>query len=351
MEKKKVAIGLSGGVDSSVAAHLLKKQGYEVVGVYMQCWDTKADGCTAEADRSYAVASASHLDIKFEHLDFIDQYKSKVIDYFYTEYQNGRTPNPDVLCNKEIKFGLFYEWALKSGFDYVATGHYARVSEENGKFSLLKGVDSTKDQSYFLYLLDSEHLARTLFPVGGYTKKEIRKIAKEAGLPTMDRPESMGICFIGEVDIKDFLKKRVPEKAGNVLSVGGEIIGTHSGAWFYTIGQRHGFQVNRYFGNPLYVVSKDVTENTLVVGEQKDVFSSKFDVENVHWIVSNPLSGDSAMPCDVRIRHLGEIHSCKIQKNDSGVSVVLDNPVFAVAPGQSAVFYQDDVVLGGGVIK
>jgi tRNA-specific 2-thiouridylase len=348
--KKKVAIGLSGGVDSSVAAYLLKEQGFEVVGVYMQCWDEKADGCVADVDRSFAVATAASLGIKFIHLDFKDRYKSKVIDYFYSEYEHGRTPNPDVLCNKEIKFGLFYDWALEKGYDFVATGHYARVETGNNEILLKRGIDESKDQSYFLYLLEQRHLEKVIFPVGNHTKAEIREIAKNTNLPPAKRPESMGICFIGEVDIKDFLKKRIEERKGEVIFKDGENIGEHDGVWFYTIGQRHGFRVNKYFGTPLYVLSKDMTRNTLTVGRYDDALSEAFEISDIHWIGKNYLSDCKDLKCDVRIRHLGEIINCNLVMIESGFRVELTKPVFAVAPGQSAVFYKDDVVLGGGVI-
>src|SRR3972149_909916 len=218
----RVAVGLSGGVDSAVSAHLLKEQGYDVTGVYMQCWDSKADGCRADEDRAEALKVAEHLGIPFKHLDFIKEYKAKVIDYFYCEYEAGRTPNPDVLCNKEIKFGMFLDWALENGFEKVATGHYARVENSAGGYSLLKGVDETKDQSYFLYLLGQEQLSKTIFPVGEMTKAEVRKLAKSSKLPNSDRPDSVGICFIGEVDIRDFLKKKIKTSPGNVLKQSGE---------------------------------------------------------------------------------------------------------------------------------
>ena len=213
---KKVAVGLSGGVDSSVAALLLKEQGYQVTGVYLQCWDEKADGCSAHEDRSYAVQLAASLDIKFIHLDFKDHYKDTVMKYFYDEYRSGRTPNPDVLCNKEIKFGLFFDWAMSKGFDHVATGHYARVRKEGDRYFLLTGEDISKDQSYFLYSLDQDHLSKILFPIGGMKKDEVRKLARQNHLPTAERPDSTGICFIGEIDVRMFLQKQIERFASRV---------------------------------------------------------------------------------------------------------------------------------------
>jgi tRNA-uridine 2-sulfurtransferase len=347
---KKVAVGLSGGVDSSVAAHLLKKQGYEVVGVYIQCWE-EGFGCRSDEDRAYAVQTAAKLGIKIEQLDFIKEYKEKVVSYFYSEYKAGRTPNPDVLCNKEIKFGMFFEWAMKEGFDYVATGHYARVD----RVKLLRGVDDGKDQSYFLYLLTPEVLEKTLFPIGGMKKEEIRKIARKLNLPAKDRPDSTGICFIGEVDIKGFLGEKIKPKKGKVLDSDGEVIGEHEGAWFYTIGQRRGFTVKKYQGKPLFVVSKDVSENILVVGDREDALAAEFDVGNMHWIGgarerSGP--GGVEFKCLVRIRHLGELHEAVVTDSGEGeLHVSLEKPVFGVAPGQSAVFYKGEEVLGGGIIQ
>ena len=374
----KIAVGLSGGVDSSVVAHLLVEQGYDVTGVYMQCWDAKADGCRADEDRADAVKVASKLGIKFEYLDFISDYKEKVISYFYSEYAAGRTPNPDVMCNKEIKFGLFMQWALDKGFAYVATGHYARVehaardSEDisintsagagaiaGGK--LFKGVDDSKDQSYFLYVLSSEALNKTMFPLGELKKAEVRKIAEKAGLHTYDKADSTGICFIGEVKISDFLRKQIKPRVGNVLDKNGNIIGSHEGAAFYTIGQRHGFKIHKYHGEPMYVLDKNTKDNTLVVGFKKDCYVSEFSVTEPHWINEVPVEGGNYL---LRIRHLGEFHkgvlSLKVHDNMDSTStppdkqsvwrVTLSKPIFGVAPGQSAVIYDGDLVLGGGII-
>lgn len=341
---KKVAVGLSGGVDSSVSAYLLKQEGYDVTGVYMQCWDPSYEGCTSDEDKKYAVETAARLGIKIEILDFVKDYKEKVISYFYDEYSKGRTPNPDVMCNKEIKFGIFFDWAMKKGFDFVSTGHYARIQNIEGIYRLLRGVDQTKDQSYFLYRLNQEQLSKILFPVGGMLKSEIRKIAQEINLPTAKRPDSTGICFIGEVDIKDFLKKQIAPKTGNVVLKTGEVIGTHEGAWYYTIGQRRGFNVKKYQGTPLYVISKDVTKNELVVGVEEDLYLKNFNVTDVHWI--DNVARDH-IECAIRIRHLGEIVNGEINLP----KVDLNKPVFGIAPGQSAVFYDNEVVLGGAIIQ
>jgi len=339
---EKVAVGLSGGVDSSVAAHLLKKQGYQVTGVYIKCWEEEP-GCGGSEDKMYAVQSAAHLNIKFKELNLMKEYNDKVLSYFYNEYQAGRTPNPDIVCNKEIKFGLFFEWAIKNGFDYVATGHYARTKKTGNKYNLLTGVDESKDQSYFLYLLTQKHLKKTLFPVGELRKAEIRKIAKEVNLPTKDRPDSVGICFIGKVDVKDFLKKKIKPKKGEVVTQEGKVIGEHEGAWFYTVGQRRGFKLTKYQGTPLFVISKDIKKNRLVVGVRDECLVKKLTVTDYHSPTDTKASGELL----VRIRHLGEFH----KGNVTLPKVVLNKPVFGVAPGQSAVFYDGDVVLGGGVIE
>ena len=342
---KKVAVGLSGGVDSSVSAYLLKKQGYEVTGVYMQCWDSKADGCRAEEDRADAVKAASHIGIPFLTLDFRAEYKQKVIEYFYKSYEEGLTPNPDILCNKEIKFGLFMDWAIKEGFDFVATGHYARIKNN----TLMRGIDNTKDQSYFLYLLNKEQLKKIIFPLGEMRKIEVRKIAKKVGLQNFNKPDSMGICFIGEVDIKDFLSKKLPIKVGNVVDKNGEIIGTHDGVYFYTIGQRHGFKITKYYGLPLYVIGKNMEKNELIVGFGKDGLRRNFEVSDLHWIEKMP---SGKINCDVRIRHLGALNKASLTEDGKGTyTVETREPLLGVAAGQGAVFYDSkDVVLGGGII-
>ncbi len=360
-EGKKVAVGLSGGVDSSVAALLLKEQGYDVTGVYLKCYEKDGVGCESDKDRVSAVTVCSHLGIKFEYLNYVKEYSQRVIDYFFDEYRKGRTPNPDIICNTDIKFGLFLDWAMHKGFDYIATGHYARVvggddAKENaeGMVRLLKGKDDSKDQSYFLYRLNQKQLSRVLFPLGDLTKDEVRKIAKKAGLSTFDKPDSQGICFIGEVDIKEFLKQRIEPKKGKVFHVDGSEIGEHEGAWFYTIGQRHGFEVKKYYGLPLYVAAKDVENNRLTVGFAKDVLKKEFVIGELHWISGEEpteLAKNKPLPCQMRIRHLGNIHEANLTKCDGGViNVEMEEPSFGVAPGQSAVVYQGDVVLGGGII-
>ncbi|GIW69816.1 MAG: tRNA-specific 2-thiouridylase MnmA [Patescibacteria group bacterium] len=350
--QKKVAVGLSGGVDSSVAALLLKEQGCDVTAVYMKCWEVKGNGCAADEDKAYALQTAAVLDVQFKVLDFQDEYKKKVIDYFYTEYEAGRTPNPDVMCNKEIKFGIFFDWAMKEGFDFVATGHYAGIVQNNGVYKLLMGADKGKDQSYFLYRLGQKQLEKTLFPLADLTKAEVRKIAKEHNLPSYKRPESMGICFIGEVDIKDFLSKRIKPKKGKVVTFSGEEIGEHDGVWYFTIGQRHGFRLKKYFGEPLYVLAKNVETNTLTVGCYEEALCKEFEVSDPSWVSGDPFASNSKVECKVRIRHLGQLISCVCVKTGKDLlKVELSKKAFGVSPGQSAVFYKGKEVLGGGVIR
>lgn len=300
--KKRVAVGLSGGVDSAVTALLLKEQGYEVVGVHLYCWPPeseikkdglsrdiwiKKNGCRADEDRKSALKTALELGIPFKVLDFSEEYKEKVIGYFYREYKAGRTPNPDVMCNSEIKFGMFLDWALENGFDSIATGHYAK--KEGLKLKIPK--DKHKDQTYFLYKLGEKELKRVLFPLGEYTKDEVRGLAKKENLSVADRADSQGICFVGKVDVRDFLKREMKEKKGEVLNVQGVVIGEHDGAWFFTIGQRGGWRLDpkvEFKGEipPLYVVEKDVEENRLVVGEAGEAERTTFRVGELSWLSS-----------------------------------------------------------------
>lgn len=358
--KKRVALGMSGGVDSSVAAHLLVEQGYEVTGVFLECW--RAPGCRSEEDRKDALKVALSLGIPFEVLDFKQTYKDKVVEYFFDEYEAGRTPNPDVLCNKEIKFGLFYEWAINQGFEYVATGHYANITinSSNTKFLSIP-KDSHKDQTYFLHLLHQNHIEHILFPLGNLTKPEIRALAKEKNIHVATKKDSVGICFIGDINVHEFLKERLGENPGDVVDTSGVVIGKHQGLWFYTIGQRHGFTienktlVNQSDGTtiekhnipPFYVVGKKPKENQLVVGFGADTYFSSFTVENLHWIANPPTQTQLL----VRIRHTGNLLPCNLD----GVTVTLSEPTQGIAEGQSAVFYlqhKDAIIcLGGGVIS
>lgn len=348
---------MSGGVDSSLCAHLLKKQGYEVTGIFLECWNTP--GCTINQDHQDALKIALKLDIPFKVLDFKKTYRNKVIDYFFKEYKAGRTPNPDVMCNKEIKFGLFYNWAMENDFDFVATGHYAKT--ENGQ--LLTPKDLWKDQTYFLYLMSAEQLKHTLFPLANLTKKEVRAEARKQGIHVADKPDSVGICFIGDIDVKKFIKKRLGEKPGEVIDVQGNVIGSHDGIWFYTIGQRHGFtikpnaSIKRSDGTtikktnlpPFYVIGKDAKKNQLTVGFEADACESKFLVSKLHLINQSDKLPKKLL---VRIRHTGKMLPAKLDKN----KIKLSKSTKGIAAGQSAVFYQKIdhdgfKCLGGGIIN
>jgi tRNA-specific 2-thiouridylase len=367
-DKNRVVIGLSGGVDSSVAAALLIEQGYEVEGVYLECYNEP--GCRSDQDKADALKVAIKLGIRFQTLDFRRQYREQVIEYFYREYEAGRTPNPDVMCNREIKFGIFYDWAMEKGFDYIATGHYCRITNRESPGSILEmAKDESKDQSYFLWQIPQDHLEHILFPLGNMLKSEVRVKAKELGLHTATKPDSMGICFIGEVDVAKLLKERLGEKPGNVvlrsehlLSQGSDLckIGTHRGLWFYTIGQRVGVDMRFQMSDirkagfrtnnmpPLYVIAKDKEKNELIVGKREETMKNRFQMSDIRgqWEAGTKLW--------VRIRNLGELHEvsqCHRDTVTQQVQVETLEPIFGVAEGQSAVFYdKNGVLVGGGII-
>ena len=373
--KIRVAVGISGGVDSAVSALLLKKAGYEVVGVHLYCYPAKSEiekdglaredwikknGCRADEDKKFALKTALELDIPFVTLDFSEEYNLRVVDYFYREYEAGRTPNPDVMCNSEIKFGLFLDWALQNGFDYVATGHYATLkNSKNQELKLKIPKDHWKDQTYFLWKLTQKELKHVLFPLGNLLKSEVRKVAKEVELSVANRPDSQGICFVGNVEARKFLARRLKVKMGEVKNISGETIGTHDGVWFYTIGQRGGWNifpamqrkiaVTQCHGDTrtpvFYVVSKDAEKNELMVGVGEETKRQKFEVIEVNWM------GEKTQNVFVRIRHGGKLIKSKVERLKDKVVVEMREAQRGVAPGQSAVFYSEDgEVLGGGVI-
>lgn len=346
----KIVVGLSGGVDSAVTAYLLKEAGFDVSAIFLQCYPLEP-GCKAEEDFRDAIAVASFLNIRLEKIELIKEYRERVLTHFYNEYREGRTPNPDVLCNSEIKFRLFLDKALEmSGSEYFATGHYVRkVQSAKGKMhNLYKAMDESKDQSYFLYRIPQDALEKSIFPLGGLRKEQVRQVAKEAGLPNADHPDSTGICFVGDVELVDFLKRELPEKPGDVLDQSGKKIGTHRGAWFYTIGQRRGFETT--LTEPVYVLEKDLEKNTLVVGSYEDTFTQSMRVKDLYW--RNEEDSDTLKNSFVRIRNLGEL--TEISSTNFGgdsLDVTTKEPMQAPASGQTAVFYtQDGMVLGGGVI-
>ncbi len=345
---KTVYVGLSGGVDSSVSAALLLEQGYKVVGVYMKNWTKDLPGfeCPWKEDFQDAKRVAVQLKIDFKVFDFESEYKQKVVDYMIEEYKAGRTPNPDIMCNQEIKFKLFLETALADGADLVATGHYAKT--ENGK--LLKAKDDNKDQTYFLYRIKEHALRKTIFPLGNYTKPEVRELAKKSGLATAVKKESMGICFVGKVGIRDFLSQYVETELGDVIDNEGKIIGRHDGAIFYTIGQRHGLNIGG--GLPYYVTGKDMLKNEVYVTSDigdKKLWQESLNLSDTHWI-NEP--GEVGHDYQIRTRHRAPLISGRLagSAGQNSVEIKLTDSIRAATPGQSAVIYDGDVVVGGGLI-
>lgn len=338
---------MSGGVDSSVAALLLKQQGYEVVGVYMKNWSQDLPGikCSWEEDYQDAKRVAVQLGIDFKMYDFEKEYKKRVVDYMLREYKAGHTPNPDVMCNQEVKFKLFLETCLDDGADFITTGHYARAKA--GKLYMAK--DANKDQTYFLHRVSSDALKKTIFPLGELTKPEVRELAKKHKLITADKKESMGICFVGKVGIKDFLLQYVKPKAGKIIDQHGKVIGEHDGAIFYTIGQRHGLEVGG--GLPYYVSGKDMKKNIIYVTtnlQDENLWSREVKLTDVFWINEKP---DKQDKLTVRLRHRAKLIPAKLLNKSSNFWIAeLNDEVRALTPGQSAVFYSGNLCLGGGIL-
>ena len=393
--KKIVFVAMSGGVDSAVSAALIKEQGYKVVGVFIKTWHPDFLECNEEEERRDAMRIAAHLDIPFLTFDFENIYKKEVADYMINEYKMGRTPNPDVMCNKYVKFGAFLKKALSMGADFVATGHYAQIGEEKSYFSrdypashrhhskknffLRPAIDNSKDQSYFLWTLNKTQLAKILFPVGHLKKSEVRTLAKKFNLPVAQKKDSQGICFLGAIDLKEFLKHYIKPKKGKVVNEKGETIGHHDGAVFYTLGERHGFIITKKTSSdgPYYVVGKNVKKNILVVSQYKNlknfsVFALggrktgdprrfKFSnfclvTKNTNWISEIPKPNKSYI---AQIRYHGELLSCKVKittktkaeslEHSRRAEIIFTQPVL-VASGQSCVIYDKDICLGGGIV-
>mgnify|MGYP001601660727 FL=1 len=373
---------MSGGVDSSVAAALLKVQNFEVVGVFIKVWQPSgekfASACTWRDERRDAMRVAGQLEIPLVTLDLEKEYKKSVVDYLVSEYKLGRTPNPDVMCNREIKFGAFYKWAREHGADYIVTGHYAIRSDDDfsahgrrGEFAiksspeLLISRDRTKDQTYFLWTLTLEILAHTLFPIGGYKKSDVRKLAKKFKLPTAEKKDSQGLCFVGKIDFKDFLKEFIIEKSGDVLNEKGEKIGEHNGAMFYTLGERHGFTIIKKTPDDkaYYVIAKDIQKNTLTVSHKikgHPMSSKIIRLKDINWINGKAPKPDKKL--QAQIRYHGEFYSCKLTprfdlkgqgdastgRTSGAITFLKEVPL--VAPGQSCVIYDGEICLGGGVV-
>ena len=356
-----VFVGLSGGVDSSVSAALLKRAGFDVKGVFIKVWQPAialTGGCTWREDRLDAMRVCAKLDIPFYTLDLEKEYKKEVVDYMIREYKAGRTPNPDVMCNKYVKFGGFFDWALRHGADFVATGHYARACQKTGRrvgiTYLLAGKDKNKDQSYFLWTLTQKQLAKTLFPVGDLAKPQVRQLAKKFGLLTAEKRDSQGLCFIGKVDMTDFLKNFIKEKPGKVLNEKNEVIGAHAGVFYYTIGQRHGFTVTKKqtAEKPYFVIAKNLKNNTLTVSHNpitaKEISSREIKVKNVNWVAG--LKPNFSKEYFARIRYRQPLEKCHFRYQDSTLTVIFAKPQKSPTPGQSVVFYDKEVCLGGGII-
>lgn len=354
---KKVIVGLSGGVDSAVSALLLKEKGYDVTGIFMKNWDDNSMYCTAQADYEEAVKVADEIDIPYYSINFEKEYKEKVFNYFLSEYKKGRTPNPDIMCNKEIKFKAFLDYAMSLGVDYIATGHYARKGlDRNGNALLLRGIDSNKDQSYFLSALSNDQIKDVLFPIGDLEKKEVREIAKKYNLPNALRKDSTGICFIGERNFNEFLSEFLSLNPGNIVTTEGKIMGKHLGLMFHTIGQRKGLGIGgtgEKTNLPWFVCGKDISKNELIICQGKNninLFSNKLLASNFSSPIKDFVKKD--MTCTAKFRYRQKDIDVKVHfldDLDNKVIITYDN-VKSVSPGQQAVLYDGDICIGSAVI-
>ncbi len=356
--QKRVIIGLSGGVDSSVSALLLQQQGYSVQGLFMKNWDQEDEGdyCESEHDFIDVKKICQQLDIPLFPRNFVKEYWDKVFSYFLEEYRAGRTPNPDVMCNKEIKFKLFLQHALELGADYIATGHYAGIEERDGYFRLMKAFDKNKDQTYFLYTLGQEALSRTLFPLNNIDKPEVRRIAEKNRFINASKKDSTGICFIGERNFREFLSRYLPAQPGEMSTPEGVSMGEHQGLMYYTLGQRQGLGIGGSHdssGDPWFVVGKDMESNTLIVAQGHDhpwLFSNQLEANQLHWVTG--ITPSLPLRCQAKTRYRQPDQACTLTALEGGrISVAFDEPQRAVTPGQSVVFYQDEECLGGGIIE
>ncbi|MDQ5957679.1 MAG: tRNA-specific 2-thiouridylase MnmA [Patescibacteria group bacterium] len=370
MHKEKVFVGLSGGVDSSVSAALLVQanpnnfeklfgrptpegfSGYDVTGVFIKVWEPPQEKfqkvCTWRDDRRDAMRVAATLGIPFVTIDLSAEYKQGVVDYMIAEYKAGRTPNPDVMCNKMVKFGAFYDWATEQGADYVATGHYARIKNNQ----LVMGVDSEKDQTYFIWNITTEQIKHIIFPIGEYQKKEVRKLAEKFGLATATKKDSQGLCFIGKLDVKDFLREFIAEKPGEVVTETGEVIGSHGGVMFYTLGERHGFTIKQKSpkDKPFFVVAKNISNNQLVVSnipKESQTQTKSINLEDVNWISARP---DNEKKYTCQFRYHQPLVLCRVENIGDKWKIHFSAPQTSVTPGQSLVLYDGEICLGGGII-
>jgi tRNA-uridine 2-sulfurtransferase len=343
----KVAVGISGGVDSAVTASVLIKEGHDVTGVFLRTWHPEWLTCDWQEDRRDAMRVCAHLNIPFVELDCEEAYKNDVVDYLVSEYASGRTPNPDVLCNRSIKFGVFWDWAKIHGYDAIATGHYARTDG----VQLLKGIDPGKDQSYFLWKLTTEDLAHVLFPLGGMPKTETRELAKKLDLPVASKRDSQGICFLGDVDLAEFLAHFVELVPGDVADTDGNVIGHHPGALSFTLGERRGFTITEKSpqDEPYYVVAKDVNKNTLTVAHHPELTATRDTVELTDFIWRT--IPDSGRSYDAQIRYHGTLKPVRLREEGGGWFAHFEAPDYTIASGQSVVVYDGDICIGGGIVK
>ena len=357
METKRIIVGMSGGVDSSVAALILRREGHHVSGMFMRNWDHEDPDtpCPAKQDALDALSVCDHLDIELDAVNFTQAYWDRVFNYFLDELKKGRTPNPDILCNKEIKFKAFLEHALAQGAEKIATGHYARVEEKNGQFYLLKAKDHNKDQSYFLHAISQHALANSVFPLGQLEKPQVRKLAEEAGLSTFAKKDSTGICFIGERQFNTFLKRYLPNQPGEIRALDGTVVGQHQGLMYYTLGQRKGIGIGGTqsgSGQPWFVVEKDLERNVLwvVQGDHERLYSSRLDASDLNWINGAPPA--KTFECTAKTRYRQPDQACRADVNEDGsLQLAFAERQRSVTPGQSVVLYAGDTCLGGGIIN
>jgi len=355
-KKGKVIVAMSGGVDSSVSAALLKRAGFDATGMYMKCWsaeDPFGENCTSSDDERMARLAAAKIGIPFYSLNLVKEYKERVVEYFLNGYRKGITPNPDVMCNKEIKFGLFFDKAMALGADYIATGHYARLRSpggelRRGKARIFQAKDKNKDQSYFLSFIKPEVLEHVMFPIGEYTKPEVRQMARRFGLPNAERKDSQGICFVGKIDFVEFLKQYIPPKKGNIVDKEGNVLGQHEGAFYYTIGQRKGIQLS---GGPYFVVGKDLEQNRLVVSkDEQDLYGKEITLKDMNWFANIDRKGPIEIEAQIRYRQKPAASMLHLDSAGKKCTLVCKEPQRAITPGQLAVLYRNSQMLAGGVI-